>query len=195
MRVTRPSWFDVSFSDALGNQLLVITQAHWFGTELGLFANPTDGTWQCECGISCLVQSQPFSQWPLPIEQNGPTRASHMASVRPALPSWTMSSTVGTCYTWDGGAVTLSSLVEVTCTSKQYCVSGQSGVGFLARDWDGDHDGVLPNGSESSGPFWLLGGARVWPLVWILIPDFWSSRSLSLAAIDTKTVAMNWNSG
>ena len=38
-RVTRPSWFDVSFGDGLGNQLQVITQTYWFGTKLGLFAN------------------------------------------------------------------------------------------------------------------------------------------------------------
>ena len=44
MRVTRPSMFDVYFGDGLGNQLLAITQAYWFGAELGLFANPTDGS-------------------------------------------------------------------------------------------------------------------------------------------------------
>ena len=44
MRTIGPSWFDVSFSDGLGDQLLAITQACWLGTELGLFANPTDGT-------------------------------------------------------------------------------------------------------------------------------------------------------
>ena len=40
----RPSWFDVSFDDGLDNQLPAITQAYWFGAELGLFANPTDGS-------------------------------------------------------------------------------------------------------------------------------------------------------
>ena len=44
MRVTKPSWFDVSISDGLGNQLPAITQVYWFGTELDLFANPTDGS-------------------------------------------------------------------------------------------------------------------------------------------------------
>ena len=117
-----------------------------------------------------------------------------MASVKPALPSWTMSSTNGACHMWDGGGVTLSSLVEVTCISKQYQVSGQSGVGFFPEDQDGDWDGAFPNASGSSGPLQLLGGVRVWPSVWILSPDFWSSRLLNLAAIDTKTVAVNWNS-
>ena len=32
----RPSWFNVPFIDGLGNQLLAITQAYWFGMELGL---------------------------------------------------------------------------------------------------------------------------------------------------------------
>ena len=39
MRVPKPSWFDMSFSDGLGDHLPAITQAHWFGTELDLFAN------------------------------------------------------------------------------------------------------------------------------------------------------------
>ena len=43
MRATRPLWFDMSFSDGLGDQPPAITQAHWFGTELGLFADPTNG--------------------------------------------------------------------------------------------------------------------------------------------------------
>ena len=78
------------------------------------------------------------------------------------------------------------SSVETTCISKQYQVSGWSGVCFLTRDWDGEHDGALPNASVSSGPFWLLGGVRVWPSVLIPSPDFWSSKSLNVAAIDLK---------
>ena len=84
----------------------------------------------------------------------------------------------GAYHTWSGGGVTLSSSVEVICISKQYQVSGWSGVGFLAGDWDGECDGVLPIASGLSGPFQLLGGMRVWPSAWILIPGFWSSRAL-----------------
>ena len=43
MMMTRPSWFNVSFSDGLGDQPPTITQACWLGTELGLFAKPIDG--------------------------------------------------------------------------------------------------------------------------------------------------------
>ena len=112
-----------------------------------------------------------------------------MASIRQALPSHTMSSTIGACHACDGGGAALSSSMEITCISSQYQVSGQ--LGFLTGDWDGDQDGVLPNTSGSLGPFWLLGGVRVWPSSWILVPGFCSSRSLDLVAIDTKTVAMN----
>ena len=44
MRVPSPSWFDMAFGDVLGDQLLTITQAYQFGAELGLFANPADGS-------------------------------------------------------------------------------------------------------------------------------------------------------
>ena len=53
----------------------------------------------------------------------------------------------GACQVCGGGGATLPSLVKVTCIPKQYQVSGQSGIGFLARDWDGECDGVLPNAS------------------------------------------------
>ena len=53
--------FDVSFGDGLGNQLPAFIQAHWVGIEMGLFANPTNGSQQCEHGISCLTQTQSFS--------------------------------------------------------------------------------------------------------------------------------------
>ena len=37
--MTGPPWYNVSFSDDLGDQLPAITQACWLGTELALFAN------------------------------------------------------------------------------------------------------------------------------------------------------------
>ena len=108
-------------------------------------------------------------------------------AVGPALPSCTMSSTIGTWHAWAGGGAALSSSVEITYISRQYQVSGWSG--FLAGDWDGDWDGVLPNASGSSGPSLPLSGMRVWPSFWILVQGFCSSRSLSLVTIDMKTVA------
>ena len=39
-----PSWFDASFSDGLGDQLPVLTQAYQIGTKLGFFANPANGS-------------------------------------------------------------------------------------------------------------------------------------------------------
>ena len=118
-----------------------------------------------------------------------------MALVRPVLPSQTISSTIGACHAWDDGGIGLSSSVETTCISKQYWVSGQSGVGFLTRDQDEECDGVLPNASGSSGLFLMFVGVRVLPSICILTSGFKSSRLLNLVAIDTKTVVMNWNSG
>ena len=69
------------------------------------------------------------------------------ASVRLNLPSQTMSSTTGACQTCGDGGVTLPSLAKVTFISKQYQVLGWSGVGFHARDWDGECVGALPNAS------------------------------------------------
>ena len=126
--------------------------------------------------------------WPGP----GPVTT---ASIQLDLPSHTLSSMTDACQACGGGGVTLQSWVDVTCISKQYQVSSQSCVGFLAGDWDGECNGVLPNASGSSGPFQLLGVVRLWPSVWILTPGFWSSKSLNLAAIDMKTGAVNWNSG
>ena len=90
--------------------------------------------------------------WPGPVTT---------ASVRPDLPFQTRSSTTGTCQTCGGGGVVPPFLVEITCISKQYQVSGQLGVGFLAGDWDGEWEGVLQNTYVSSGPFQLLSGIRV----------------------------------
>ena len=67
------------------------------------------------------------------------------APVRLDLPSQTMSFTTGTCLACGGGGIIPPSLVEITCISKQYWVSEQSGVSFLTWDWDGEHDGVLPD--------------------------------------------------
>ena len=115
------------------------------------------------------------------------------ASVRPDLPSQGMSSTTGVCQVCEGSVVVPPFLVEITCISKQYRVSGQSGVCFFARDWDGEWDEVLPNASVSSRPFWPLGGVRAGPSVWATTPDFWSSRSLDLVAINTEVLTISQN--
>ena len=56
--MVRPSWFNVSFSDGLGDQPLTITQACQFGADLGWFAHPSDGAQQFKCSITCLAQAQ-----------------------------------------------------------------------------------------------------------------------------------------
>ena len=94
--------------------------------------------------------------WPEPVTT---------ASVWLDLPSQTMSSTTGACQACGGGGVVPQSLVEITCISKTIPSPWQSGDGFLIGDWDDEQEGVLPNASASSGPFWPLGGVRVWPSV------------------------------
>ena len=65
---------------------------------------------------------------------------------------------------------------------------------FLARDHDSEWEGELPNTPNSPRSFTLWDGTYMWPSVWRLAPDVLSSRSLDLAAIDMKLVAVNWNS-
>ena len=74
------------------------------------------------------------------LEQDSPAWASHYC-FRPDLPTHTMSSTTGTCQACGVVVLVPQSLVEITCISKQYQVSGQSGIGFLTRDWGGEWEG------------------------------------------------------
>ena len=118
------------------------------------------------------------------MAQSGPITT---ASVRLGLPSQSMSSTTGACQVCGGGGVVPTSLVKITCISKQYHISGWSGAGFLTTgDWDGEQDEVLPNASVSSMPFWPPCGVRVCPSVWMTTPNFCSSRLLDLVVIVTE---------
>ena len=94
-----------------------------------------------------------MTAWPGPITT---------ASVRLDLPSQTMSSTTGTCQACGDDGVVPPFAVEITCISKQYQVSGWSGVCLPAGDWDGEWDGTLPDASHSLGPFQPFSGVRVW---------------------------------
>ena len=96
---------------------------------------------------------------------------------------------------WEGGGITPNSSVKVTHISKQCFVLGWLDGGLLARDQDGECEGELSDASNSHRSFALWGGTSVWPSVWRLAPDVSSTRSLNMAAMDTKLVAVNWNSG
>ena len=89
------------------------------------------------------------------------------------------------------GVQLLSSLVNVTCISRQCLSLGQFDSGLLAWNQDGKWEGELPNAPNSLGSFALWDGMSAWPSVWRLAPDILSSRSLDLAAIDMKLVAVN----
>ena len=54
--------------------------------------------------------------------------------------------------------------------------------------------GELHNAPDSPGSLALWDGMSTWPSIRRLAPDVLSSRSLDLAAIDTKLVAVNQNS-
>ena len=57
-------------------------------------------------------------------------------------------------------------------------------------EWEGE----LSNDSSSYGSFALWDGTSQWPSAWRLAPDVSSTRSLDLAAMDMKLVAVSWNS-
>ena len=50
---------------------------------------------------------------------------------------------------------------------------------------------ALPHAPISSGSFQPLDGMGVWPSVWRLASDIWSSKLLDLTATDATVVAMN----
>ena len=107
---------------------------------------------------------------------------------------WSISSTKGAVQAWGSGGTAPVSLVNVTCIPKQCLVLGWLGGSLLAGDQYGEQEGELPDTPISSGSFWLWDGMSMWPSIWRLAPDIWSSKSLDLVAIDMMVVAMNWNS-
>ena len=86
-----------------------------------------------------------------------------------------------------------SSSVEITWISDQYWVLGQSGISLLTGDWDRECDRVLLDASISSGPFQPFSGVRVWPSNWTVAPEFWPSRLLDWAAINTEMLTISLN--
>ena len=89
------------------------------------------------------------------------------------------------------GGTAPNSSVNVTHISKQCLVLGQLAGGLLAVDQDGEWEGELPDASDSCRSFALWDGMSAWPSIWRLVPDVLFPRSLDLAAIDMKLVAMN----
>ena len=90
-----------------------------------------------------------------------------------------------------GWGTSPNSSVKVTHISKQCLILGQLDGGLLARDQDGEQEGELSNASSSHRSFALWEGTSVWPSIWRLTPDVSSTRSLDLAAMDMKLVAVN----
>ena len=109
--------------------------------------------------------------------------------------SCSISSMRGAIQEWEGGSTAPNSSVNVTCISRQCFVLGLLDSSLLARDQDGKWEGELPNASDSCRSFALWDGMSTWPSIWRLAPDILSTKSLNLAAMDMKLVAVNWSSG
>ena len=78
--------------------------------------------------------------------------------------------------------------------SKQCFALGQLDGGLLAGHQDHKWEGELSDASYSHRSFALWDGMSTWPSIWRLASDILSTRSLNLAAMDIKLVAVNWNS-
>ena len=83
-----------------------------------------------------------------------------------------------------------NSSVNVTHISKQYFVLGQLDSGLQTGDQDGSWEGELSSSSSFWGSFTIWVGPSMWPSIWRLVPDILLARSLDLAAIDMKLVAV-----
>ena len=101
----------------------------------------------------------------------------------------------GAIQEWEGGGTAPNSSVKVTYISKQCFILGKLDGSLLARDQDGEWEGELSNASGSHRSFAFWGGMSTWPSIWRLAPDILSTRSLNLATMDMKLVAVNLNSG
>ena len=87
-----------------------------------------------------------------------------------------------------------NSSVNVTCISRQCFILGQLDSSLLAGDQDSEQEEELPKASDSCRSFVLWDGMCTWSSIWRSAPDILFTRSLNLAAMDTKLVAVNWNS-
>ena len=111
--------------------------------------------------------------------------------MRPILAYHSISSKKGTVQAWGSGGTAPVSVVNVTCIPRHYLVLRWLGSGLLAGDQDGKWEWELPNAPISLGSFQLWDGMSMWPSIWRLAPDVWSSKLLDLVAIDKIVVAVN----
>ena len=117
-----------------------------------------------------------------------------MALASPVLASCSISSMRGAIPEWEGGGTAPNSSVKVTYISRQCFILWWLDGGLWAGDQDGQWEGELSGASSSYRSFTLWGGMSAWPSIWRLAPDISSTRSLDLAAMDTKLVVVNWKS-
>ena len=84
-----------------------------------------------------------------------------------------------------------NSSTKVTHISKQYFILWQLDGSLWAGDQDGEQEGELSSSFGSHRFFARWVGTSMWPSIWRLAPDILSTRSLNLAAIDMKLVAVS----
>ena len=109
--------------------------------------------------------------------------------------SCSISSNRGAIQEWEGGGTAPNSTVNVACISGQCFILGWLDGSLLAGDQDSKWEGELPNASNSYRSFAFWNGMSAWPSIWRLTLEILFPRSLNLAAIDMKLVAVNWNFG
>ena len=128
-----------------------------------------------------------------PIEKNCSTWAYHhsFSESSPSIKQHIFHK--GVIQEWEGGDTAPNSSVKVTPISKQFFLLGWPDSSLWPGDQDGEQEGELSNASGSHRSITLWSGMSTWPSIWRLTPDISSARSLDLAAMDTKLVAVNWN--
>ena len=87
-----------------------------------------------------------------------------------------------------------NSSFNVTCIFRQYFILGWLDSSLWAGGQYGKWEGELSSSCGSCRSFTLWVGTSTWPSIWRLAPDVLSTRSLNLAAIHMKLMAVNWNS-
>ena len=130
-----------------------------------------------------------------PTEKNCPTWAHHHCFGESSSSIMQHILHEGAIQEWEGRGIAPNSSVKVTHTSKQYFILGQLDGGLWVRDQDSKQKEGLSDLSGSHRSFALWVSTSVWPFIWRLAPDISSTRLLDLAAMDTKLVAVGWNSG
>ena len=171
VRTSGSSGFNASFSDGLGNQPLPFPQAYCLALSWACLPTQLMVSDMCECGILWLAQAKSLLL-EITLHRKGQPNLGLSPPLlwgRFAISEHVLQPQVLARYV--GVMVCSSVCSRDKWISRQYQVSGWSGICFLMGDWDDEQDKTLPNASISLGPLWPFGGVRVWPSFWMITPD------------------------